>query len=437
MKKLLKISSVFILLIFIFSLSSCVYSKEYKETTTDAIILAKEYIKNKYHEELSIDDTSTDSEIGYGLPAPPSGAVRIYDKNNNYSVYVNIKKNIIADDKQLNEIKDDIKNTFLTNELMNLEHTIIDFKVFGINPYILAQPSTLGEYFDETMYYTGDIMDFITKNNLGIQLDIHFKAAETLTAENQLVTTEKYKDKFSDMITKINDTFKGNNSHISMFLYKPDRYMNSDVKEIIDPNRNIASIWDRYIYSSNYLYLKAFSEMGSNYDNQTNTSTPTGWTTEFIYDKYIEVDDGLYASSCQGIQFNDINYLVHYTYPVYTLVENTTVIDKNTFEIVVDEDLVNKYKENNIGQTVLSDIYYFAYNPQLFTNKDRDINIKINKSLFKNGILLKPNVKIGSIYADDELGFKIYPLNYGFIEEDDQYLYLTLDSDNKIIVYTE
>lgn len=73
------------------TLTGCFHTKEYKETKVEAKEIAIEYIKDKYDEKLRVGEIKADSEIGSGLPTPPSGTVQVYSKNKKYSVYANTK----------------------------------------------------------------------------------------------------------------------------------------------------------------------------------------------------------------------------------------------------------------------------------------------------------------------------------------------------------
>ena len=140
--------------------------------------------------------------------------------------------------------------------------------------------------------------------------------------------------------------------------------MNQDIKDIYEKQTTSWSDSDRYIYSSDFVYLHIYSEK----IHETNE-----WQTSYIYDKYIEIDKGVYASSIFNRKFetkNDLNYFKH---PIYAFTEDLAIFSK---EIVneelelkefIDENLIEKTKTNLDGDIVLSNVYSFSYNYNLFT----------------------------------------------------------------------
>lgn len=289
------IKKIYVLLIFValFSLTGCIneYKKEDKAIKEEAIELAKQYYKDKYNEDFEPTNYKTYiyREDTSGTPIPVFG--KPYKKvdfyNDNESIFVNIEDNSIADTKQLNEIKNDLKeyiqDEYFTKNGIDLENTIIDrdfihsdtFQVYSLNPedkgfYIdYNNDYRLEGYLDKETIYSGDIKEFIENNNLGIKIKVHFKANEELSDD----IIAEYEEKFLKALNDIQKDFNGDDSQISFMLYKPDKYMNQDVKDIFEEQKTSVSTSHSYIYGPDYVYLKVVSEKVSESNEWETTIT--------------------------------------------------------------------------------------------------------------------------------------------------------------------
>lgn len=430
----------FLLVVFsvisIMLIQGCSYSKEYKETREEAIKIAKEYIKDKYNEELVVEGSRVDSKIGLGLPTSPSGAVVLSAKDKAYKVYVDINDGIVADNKQLEEIKNDINKEYFSNEFMNIEHTVLEYEIYGINPYIFAQPSTTGQYMTKEMYYNGNIKEFLKNNDIAINLDIHFKANEEFTEDNFYEKIDIYKQEFDSILTAVIEDFRPNNSYVRFMLYHPEKYMNEDVKAIIESRKTSFSSTDRYVYASDYVYLKAYANDTYEYGDEVEVHN---WEKEYVYDKFLEIDEGLYVSSLYDRKFESREDVFYNICPVYLVDDKIIAFDKNILKKVGNKELEVKKVTNKDGQTVLTGVYDIKYNSEVFEDDRRCLDIKIDKERFENGILLDSKNSIGAIYpnSEDESDFRIGSFLKGFIREDDKYVYVTIDDKKQIVVYTQ
>ena len=456
---------IYLILIFtlMISLTGCGNSKEVRKIKKEAIKLAEQYYQEKYNENLNVEDYSVyvyrEDRSGYPLPIPgePLNKVLLTNKKDNYSIFVNLDDDAIADTKQLEEIKKDtkeyIKNEYFVKNDINLDNTIIDreflhgrtFEIYSLSPedddFYMDYNSDyrIEGFLDKDTIYNGDIEEFIRNNNLGIYLDVHFKATEEISDTNTLI---KYEEKFSKALKDIQEDFNGNDTYISFRLYKSDKYMNQDIKDIYEKQTTSWSDSDRYIYSSDFVYLHMYSKK----INETNE-----WETSSIYDKYVEIDKGVYASSTFNRKFETKNDLNYFKYPIYAFTEDLAIFSK---EIVneelelkefIDENLIEKTKTNLDGDIVLSNVYSFSYNYNLFTelkenkggfNNEQYINIKLNKKDFENGLLLDNTNQPVLLYKDSENrdNFKTIPFTKGFIYEDDEYVYLTVSKDEDFAI---
>lgn len=413
------------------SLTGCVHIGEYAEVRKEAIEIAKEYIEDKYGEKFYPQGIKVDSKISYGVfDESPSGAVILYNRNREYSVYVNVETGVVADDKQLKMIKDDIADKYLSGSVLDLTHKVLRFEVYGINPYILAQPSTRGQYFTKEMYYQGDINEFLKDNDIGVSLNIHFKSNKNITTDNEF---NHYLSKFEEFVEPIIQDFNGEYSSLKMYLYKPDKYMNEDVKTILNQNANgVASIWDDYIYSPFYTYLRVIAET-----KRDNVGVPQ-WSANYLYNKFIEIDEGLYVASNYNRKFESSDDIVLSKYPIYGLTDRLSIfIDENeSLEMFVDEELIEEKRVNSDGEIVLTEIYQINYGPNVFEEAEENIELAIDKKTFEDGLLLNEENVLKIVYADDRGSFDTYRVSDNFTYEDDNYIYVSIPANKTFAVCT-
>lgn len=419
------------------TLTSC-YSKEYKEIKNKASKIAEQYVSDKYDEELKIDKVIADSAIGFGLPAGPSGSVIVYDYDKDYSVYVNFRKDkenpLVGDNKQLKNIKEDIKEKYLSSILTDLEHTIVEFEVYGTSPYIAAQPSVTGEYFTKDAYYEGNIEEFLNQNDVGIYLEVYLKSNEEFADNNFGENIDKYIAKFQPIVNEITNDFKGNHGNLHFLLYKPDKYMNEDVKAVLDKRPSYSSS-DGYIYSDEYVYLSVNGEKKEIYNAELNRMEVKPWTVSYNYDTSVKIDKGLYASSLYDKKFEnskDVKYNKHSLYEFRTNPMFWSKEDLNNIDIdgVLETDnLTSK------GEKVISNVYDIYYNEDVYENPEEGIDIKINKEEFEDGVLLDNKYSIGIISNIPDGSISIRQLGGKYTRDYEKTAYIRIEKNDKLVIY--
>lgn len=403
-------------------LTGCFNHKEYNQTKKKGKQMAIEYIKEKYGEDLEIEKIYAESMSGSGLPFPdPNGTVKIVEKNSGYNIFVNTDNNIILDDKQLNEVEDAVETEFLRGELFTNEYTIISSKIYG----------KYYNYLDKDMYYDGDIKGFLQKSKANISLLIALKANETFTEENRESKVEEYKNEIANFLDEVTPYFNGEDMDITIRLYKPDKYMNEDVKAVVADHES--GNWgesDRYIATSEYLYLKA------NATKEENTNTVT---VEYIYDKFIPIAEGIAISSEMDRKFQITDDIQYNVYSVNDLV-NGFGSTKTNF---IADPIANK--DNKL---VLSKVYDIKYGEDFKADKREYLTARIDKRLFENGKLLDKSNKLGEIFKTNDTpsgetasseydSFWIRPFSQGYTYEEDNYTYITFENQVPFVIYTE
>lgn len=407
-------------------LTGCGYGTEYKQVKQEAIQIAKSYAETKYGDSFRPNKIKVDQQIAYGLPfSPPSGAVFLEDTSKGYTIYINTETGVTGDNKQLASLKEDIQTQILSTELMETEHTILDYKIFGINPYTTDQYYGKDEFLAPDMVYEGDLEMFLSKHPISIDLKIHFKSPEALEVDDERFNI--YREQFQSMLTSLTHYFDSSYSDITLRLYKPDKYMNQDVLAILkEREEGIASIWQDYIYESDFVQLTA----KANRDKESQS-----WNTELFSDYFLAIDNGLSVSSMINEPLSSQNQLIYHQYPIYFLTDQIVVYDNKTLEVIVDEELIERHQTNKSGDKVMSFVYDIQYEPSFTTASDAKLNIQLDKNTFENGILLSDHYKIGTIYSSSDGTFKIRTINENFITEDDEFIRFSIENGECFVIY--
>ena len=440
MKKI-NILKILSLSFFIFILTGCHSQEANDKSISDAIKLSEEYYMDKYNEELKIEDFETSvCTYKYGLlPDFSTDKVSLYNKEEDFYIYVDLSENHIYDNRQTDEIKSDLKEyinkEYFEKNDINLDNTLnlsnsemsnyhyIDLRIHDTLSSVPTDEYNYEDCFGINGYYNGNIKEFIENNELYIYLPIYFKSDEEIADNIYPEEIKAYEDKFKKVLNDIQEFFSKTktDSYISFRLFAPDKYMNDDVKNILNKERTSWSEGDRYIYGKDYLYMSMVAKKGK--DNS--------WDTSSIYYKYINIDEGLYASSSVKEKFESIEDVNYSKYPIYNLIYN-----KNEIKDKGHEDLLNKTKTNYEGKTVISNVYELKYNDDKYPDtSDEYINVKIDKEKFENGILLDKNNSL--VHVSKDIGnndFATFPFTEGLIIEDDKFIYLTLQSNIKFAV---
>lgn len=280
MKKTIYIGLMFTLML---SLTSCSGITKTSRIEKKGVDFAKEYLNDKYSEDLNIDDFKvTVLKEPTQFPALPIFAkvenkVFLRNEKEDYAIFVNLNSNIAVDNKQTKEIQEDLKDyigaEYLTKNEIDLDYTIDDRYFAGGYPtytfsYLDSEdiafdtdyriPLVEEGFLDIKGLYNGDIKTFIRNNYLAINVTVLLKADKENYTDYEII---EYKNKIKSAVRDMQEDFTGERSEINMILYKKDKYMNDKVKEIFEKQTTSWSDTDGVIYGPEYVYLLSENEM--------------------------------------------------------------------------------------------------------------------------------------------------------------------------------
>lgn len=285
-----KISAILLTFLTSSVLSGCIYNNEdYRDVEERAKEIAKEYVLQKYNEAYDFSDIYMRASPGHTFNEEPSGDVVFCDNEKGYSVFVelysNEKRLSVGDDKYADTIKEDVKEKYIDKYLEGMEYTMLKYQVYEIDTIDTVK----GEYFSKDIHYAGNLEEFLNNNNIGIYLEIFLKAEE-VDKENVNSYLEELKRNLDNMLDNITSDFRGTQSIVSIDVYKPDKYMNEEVSAIID-KRPADSSLDRYIYSSDYVYLSYSADKSFTYElvNDEYKKVILPWEIKFSHGNNTEI----------------------------------------------------------------------------------------------------------------------------------------------------
>lgn len=269
-----------LILLLILSLGGCGNSDEIKKIKKDSLEFAKEYYKDKYEEPLVLDDYSIDvireDRLGYPLPiaGEPYNKAIIENISDGYSIFVNLDDKVAADNKQINEIKYDLKDyiekEYLLKNGIDLNFNILDKKIYRTYSKFMIYALDTDDYsyytgninshdyiysrgfLNKDSYYNGDIKEFINNNKLSLVLEMYLQANKEEYSVEEL---NHYREKFNLVLEDIKRDFDGANTNIELYLYKQDKYMNDEVLSTISKMMDDTAEKEDYkVFKEDYVY---------------------------------------------------------------------------------------------------------------------------------------------------------------------------------------
>ena len=182
------------------------YWERYDEVNTKGVKLAKQYVKDKYGDDLKVSYAEPETALGgFG-----EGEGFILDRvtvsdRKGYSVFVNVTSKEIRDNRQSKLIREDLLNNYIVEE--------------GLIEEIAVTGS--GSYYEQ--YYDGDLIDFFEKEG-GLTLEnssIDIVANRTLNSKDEIL------DYLLQIISKfrsLEDSFNINRLDVYISLVKPGKH---------------------------------------------------------------------------------------------------------------------------------------------------------------------------------------------------------------------
>lgn len=236
----IKFLNILLLFFLIFSFTGCSESKENIKKNKKGLELAKEYYKEKYKEDLDIEDYKV-SVLYFVSDLVPfvwnyTNTVKIYNEKENTCIYVDLDKNIAYDNIQSEEILSDMKkyiqrvyfkgNSINLDNSLDLDDDYSTLEVYETYPQIIMNNKNYKvkpNFFGANAYYDGNIEDFIKNNELSLNLRLTFIGDIKLSKDNYISGMEMYNNRFKVVLESIQKDFTNSkfNSELEFTLYIP------------------------------------------------------------------------------------------------------------------------------------------------------------------------------------------------------------------------
>ena len=234
----IKFLNILLLFFIIFSLTGCSEPNENAEINKKGLELAKEYYKEKYKEDLDIENYEV-SVVYFVSDLVPFyrdyiNTVKLYNEKENTYIYVDLDKNVVYDNIQSKEILSDMKKyiqkVYFEGNSMNLDNTldlgdyISTLEVYETYPQIkMNNDKVKPNFFGAKAYYDGNIEEFIKNTELSINLSVTFIGDIEVSKDNYIDEMKRYKDRFEIVLESIQKDFTNPkfNSEIDFTLYIP------------------------------------------------------------------------------------------------------------------------------------------------------------------------------------------------------------------------
>lgn len=268
------------------------------------ICTAKNYIKDKYDEDIKIDDIKYYASHSGLFNINNVDEAIIILNNDDYEIYYDIKNNTLYDSKQYKSICKSIKDSIILKNKLNSNYYINNFSVFEAETYHFNN-SKYNIFFGKDSYFNGDIESFLSDNNINISLDISFENSPNVIS---------YRDICNSYINNLKPYFNGGESNIFVKIFKENYYNNKFVQH---------SICEVYSYQ--------------------NKNT---WFENIFEENFIKLSEGIFASSfINNYFFTSSNDCTFDILPVFDKFRELSSLDfaSNLYYFNYDEEIINKY----------------------------------------------------------------------------------------------
>ena len=182
------------------------FRKKYDEVAAKGVELAKQYVEDKYGDNLKVAKAEPRVAIGFN-PGPESvmDEVTVVD-NNGYKVVVDTEEETISDNRQSVLIRDDLINQYIVEEGL-------------IEEVAVSGKETTGCY---TQYYDGDLIAFFEEEGgLYLNTSIDIVASRVLNSEDEILD---YLQQVISKFKSLEDSFEIDRITVYVDLMKPDKY---------------------------------------------------------------------------------------------------------------------------------------------------------------------------------------------------------------------
>lgn len=287
---------------------------------------AKNYIKDKYNEDIKIEDVKYYSSSSGLLNINSIDEAIFLLDNDDYEIYYDLKNNSIYDSKQYKSICKAVKDNIILKNKLNNTYYINNFSVFEAETYHFNN-SKYNIFFGKDSYFNGDIESFLNNNNINISLDIAFKNSPNVLS---------YRNICNSYINNLKPYFTGGESNIFIKIFK-ENYSNNKVIE--------NSVCEIYSYQNKNI-----------------------WFENTFEENFVKLSEGIFASSFIN------NYF--FTSPSDCVFEELPVPD--TFKELSPLDFDSNLYYFNYNEHIIHKYNIDTNNPLL---------IKLDRTIFEKGKL--------------------------------------------------
>lgn len=303
-----------------FSLTGCIVGGRRDEAKIRK--MAIEYLNDKYDLNVNrhdIVDTALNTHYGKEFIQESHGKGYAVFKGG-YTVYVDVKRNTIADDRQIQQLKDDIEQAFIREYSLTGEYFLEDFFITRLYPSAVKNQENrrTAQALDLDGYYNGNLEEFFKAidGRLTLNLSIHWKntGEDNLLEENQI------------FVDRFKENFKGYDTKILSAVFKESGYLSENVYAVME--RNAGGSWsgsdmfnmynplltDNYI-KADYRYgdsgtLREYTWLAEDSEEAIqeymDKNDYNRWLEESLcVTGYFELEKGLYVSP---VQYNTVGH---------------------------------------------------------------------------------------------------------------------------------